>query len=148
MIVSYRQDDGTSQRVDLDDLSAIEAAGIESVMDGIPWHGVERLLRGQDPTAMRAVLWAVRRRSEPGLDFATFDVPGFRRRLTARIDRAEIDDFLQNLMSEALAASEDSAIDEWVPQLRSLADDPADVDAALDALGKGHSARPPKASKG
>lgn len=138
MIISYRQDDGSVERVSTDDLSAIEAAAIEEAMGDTPWRAIEDRLRGQDPTAMRAVLWAHRRRTEPALAFSQFDVPGWRRRLTARIDRAEIDDVLDNLMAEALANSEDSAIDAMLPHLRKLAHDQADVDAALDALGKGH----------
>lgn len=145
MIISYKQDDGTTVRVSTDDLSAIEAAAVEEAMGDTPWRAVEDRLRGQDPTAMRAVLWAFRRRSEPGLIFSEFDVPGWRRRLTARIDRAEIDDVLQGLVADALANSEDSAIDAMLPHLRKLAHDQADVDAALDALGKGHLAAGPEA---
>lgn len=138
MIITYRPDGDSVERVSTDDLSALEAAAIEEAMGDVPWRAVEDRLRGQDPTAMRAVLWAFRRRTEPALAFAEFDVPGWRRRLTARIDRAEIDDVLQGLVAEALANSEDSGIDAMLPHLRKLAHDQADVDAALDALGKGH----------
>lgn len=140
MIISYTRDDGSLERVSTDDLSAIEAASIEEVV-GELWRVVEDRLRGQDPTAMRAVLWAVRRRSEPSLKFDTFDVPGWRRRLKARIERAEIDDVLDNIVAEALAANEDASIEAMLPHLRKLADSQADVDAALDALGKGHLAK-------
>ncbi|MGW0169562.1 hypothetical protein ACWDWT_30955 [Streptomyces sp. NPDC003343] len=143
MIVSYAQDGGTTERVSTDELSAIEAAAIEEALDGTPWRAIEDQLRGQDPTAMRAVLWAFRKRTEPGLKFAEFDVPGWRRRLKVRIERAEIDDVLDNLVTDALANSEDSAIDAMLPHLRKLADNKADVDAALDALGKGHLAAAP-----
>ncbi|MFB7597262.1 hypothetical protein [Streptomyces sp. NPDC056160] len=148
MIISYRQDDGSTERVSTDDLSAIEAAAIEEAMGDTPWRMIEDRLRGQDPTAMRAVLWAVRRRTQPDLKFDTFDIPGWRRRLTARIERPEIDEVLNNLMAEALAASEDSAIDAMLPHLRKLADDRADVDAALTALGKGHLVQGPEDSAG
>ncbi|MFS0697753.1 hypothetical protein [Streptomyces nitrosporeus] len=138
MIVTYTQADGTVEQISTDDLSAIESADIEGAMGGTAWRDVEDRLRAQDPTAMRAVLWAVRKRSEPGLHFGDFDVPGWRRRLKARIDRPEIDDVLENLLAEALAASEDSAIDAMVPHLRKLAHDQGDVTAALEAVGKGH----------
>lgn len=138
MIITYKQDDGTVEQVSTDDLSAIESAAIEEAMGDTPWRQIEDRLRGQDPTAMRAVLWAVRRRTQKDLTFADFDVPGWRRRLTARIERAEIDDVLSTIMAEALANSEDSAIDAMLPHLRKLAHDQADVNAALDALGKGH----------
>ncbi|MGW1546609.1 hypothetical protein [Streptomyces sp. NPDC002346] len=148
MIVSYTQTDGSVERVSTDDLSALESAAIEEVMGDTPWRFIEDKLRGQDPTAMRAVLWAFRRRTDPDLKFAEFDVPGWRRRLAARIERSEIDEVLTNLMAEALASSEDSAIDAVVPHLRKLAQDRADVDAALTALGKGHLVPVPADSEG
>lgn len=146
MIITHVQDDGTERRVDTDDLSALEAAAIEEAT-GEPWRQIEAQLQAQDPTAMRAVLWALRRRIEPDLDFATYDIPGWRRRLRARVTRAEIDEALTNVMRQALAKSEDSTIDMLAPHLRKLADDPDDVDDALDALGKGHLARHRKASE-
>jgi hypothetical protein len=147
MIITHLQDDGTEYRVSSDDLSALEAAAIEEAMGNVPWRGIELRLQAQDPTAMRAVLWAFRRRDEPDLDFATFDVPGWRRRLKARIERAEIDEALTNTMREALAKNEDSTIDVLTPHLRKLAENPADVDRALDDLGKGHLARRRKDSE-
>jgi len=138
VIIALRQDDGSVERLSTDDLSALEAAAIEEAMGDVPWRAIEDRLRAQDPTAMRAVLWAFRRREEPGLEFGTYDVPGWRRRLTARIERAEIDEVLTNLMTEAMAKNEDSMIDAITPHLRKLADNRDDVDQALDALGKGH----------
>ncbi|MEV8245038.1 hypothetical protein AB0R01_14850 [Streptomyces rochei] len=137
MIVSVTQDDGTVERLSTDDLSAIEAARIEEAM-GVQWRSIADLLRAQDPTAMRAIVWAFRRREQPDLKFTDFDVPQWRRRLRARIERPEIDEVLNNIMIEALAKNEDSAIDAVVPHLRKLADNRDDVAAALDDLGKGH----------
>jgi hypothetical protein len=139
MIITYTPDDGPVERVSTDALSALEAAAIEEAMGEVPWRVVEDRLRGQDPTAMRAVLWVYRRRADPKLVFATFDVPGWRRRLRARIERAEIDDVLEGLLAEGLASgAEDAGIEAMLPHLRKLAEDQGDVDAALDALGKGH----------
>jgi len=148
VIVTYTQDDGTTERFDTDDLSALEAAAIEDALDDVPWRVIENRLQVQDPTALRAIVWAVRRREQPGLKFAEFDVPGWRRRLRARITREEISDALANIMREALAKSEDSMIDAVTPHLRKLAENPADVDAALDELGKGHLTRRQKESAG
>lgn len=141
MIITYVQDDGTEERLNTDDLSALEAASIEDVLKDIPWRGIELRLQAQDPTALRAVLWCFRKREQPDLEFATFDVPGWRRTLRARLSRADIDEALTNIMREALAKSEDSAIDALAPHMRKLADDPADVDQALNDLGKGHLVR-------
>ncbi|WP_281155169.1 hypothetical protein [Streptomyces sp. HYC2] len=147
MIITYVQDDGAELRVSTDDLSAIEAAAIEETMGDVPWRGIEAQLQAQDPTAMRAILWAFRRRDEPDLDFKTFDIPGWRRRLRARITRDEIDEALTNVMREALAKSEDSTITVLAPHLRKLAENVDDVDAALDSLGKGHLVRRRTASE-
>lgn len=141
MIITYKQVDGTEEKYSTDDLSAIEAAAIEGALGDVPWRGIEDRLRGQDPTAMRAVLWAFYRRVTPSLVFADFDIPGWKRRVSCRIERAEIDDVLTGLMQEALGKNEDSSIDVMLPHLRKLAHDQADIDAALDALGKGHLVR-------
>ncbi|MFI2911112.1 hypothetical protein ACG2OD_23135 [Streptomyces sp. PDY-4] len=146
MIITYTQDDGTVERIDTDALSALEAAAIEEAMDDVPWRAIEARLQAQDPTALRAIVWAVRRREQPALKFADFDVPGWRRRLKARLTRDEIGDALTNIMTEALSKNEDSMIDAVAPHLRKLADDPADVDRCLDDLGKGHLTRREKES--
>lgn len=149
MIITFVGEDGSTERWSTEDLSALEAAAIEEAMGGdIPWRGIENLLRAQDVNALRAVLWAFRRRQDPKLEFATFDVPGWKRRLRARIERSEIDDVFTTAMRQALAKNEDSLIDAMLPDLRNLAEDPDDVDRALDALGKGHLTRHAKASEG
>ncbi|MGX9921791.1 hypothetical protein ACWIG4_18275 [Streptomyces sp. NPDC002248] len=142
MIITYRQDDGTEESVSTEDLSAIESADIEAALGETPWREVEDRLRAGDPTAMRAVLWVVRRRTDAKLAFDAVDVPGWRRRLTCRLERAELDDVLSNLLAEALGSGEDGAIESMLPHMRKLAADPADVEAALEAVGKGHLGKP------
>ncbi|WP_309049234.1 hypothetical protein [Streptomyces sp.] len=142
MIISFTQDDGTVEQLSTDDLSAREAAAIEEALGDTQWQRVEALLQLQDPTALRAVVWAFRKREQKDLAFDDFDIPGWRRRLRARISRGEIEDALNNLMVQALSSrAEDTQIDLLTPHLRKLAADPADVDAALDGLGKGHLVR-------
>lgn len=149
VIISFTQDDGTVEELSTDDLSALEAAAIEQALGDVQWQRVEALLQLQDPSALRAAVWAFRRREQPDLKFADFDVAGWRRRLKARITRPEIEDALNNLMLQALSSkSEDTQIDLLTPHLRKLAVDQADVDAALDGLGKGHLAKRRPASEG
>lgn len=149
MIITFAQDDGTVEELSTDDLTAREAADIEAAMGGAQWQRIESLLHLQDPTALRAVVWIFRRRETPDLKFDDFDVPGWRRRLRARITRPEIEDALNNLMLQAISSkSEDTQIDLLTPHLRKLAQDPADVDAALDGLGKGHLVKRRPASEG
>ncbi|MFI6337843.1 hypothetical protein [Streptomyces sp. NPDC050535] len=141
MIITHTPAEGDVETLSTDDLSALEAAAVEAAMGDVPWRRIEDLLRAQDPTAMRAILWAFRRRATPELPFSDFDVPGWKRRLKARIERSDIDEVLDHIIVEALAKNEDAAIDATLPHLRKLANDRADVDHALDALGKGHLAR-------
>lgn len=128
MIVSYKREDDSVERVSTDDLSAIESAAIESAT-GMEWDSVEQALKGQKPTAMRAVLWVFRKRQAPTLRFGEFDVPGWKRRLTVRLEREEILDLV-----EALRADQDSTEEQFdlmTGYLRTMADTPADVDWAL-----------------
>ncbi|MFF1686082.1 hypothetical protein [Streptomyces sp. NPDC058254] len=147
MIIAYRHADGTVEQVSTDDLSAIESADIETTLGEVPWNEVESRLRANDPTAMRAVLWVARRRAESALKFSEFDIPGWRRRLTARMERAEIDEALDTILVEALSASKDAEVDAMLPHLRKLAHDQDDVNAALTALGKGHLVEAPAGSE-
>ncbi|MGW4950672.1 hypothetical protein [Streptomyces parvulus] len=148
MIISFQHDGDATEQLSTDDLTAREAADIEAAMGGAQWQRIESLLQLQDPTALRAVVWIFRRREQADLKFEDFDIPGWRRRLKARITRAEIEDALTNLMLQAISSKgEDTQIDLLTPHLRKLAADPADVDTALDGLGKGHLAKRRQDSK-
>jgi DNA-directed RNA polymerase subunit F len=132
MIVSYTHDDGTVEQVSTDDLSTVESAAIEKVT-GSDWAAVERALRVQDPTAMRAVLWTHRKRSNPPLRFSDFDVPAWKRRLTARLEREEIEEIVEELLRDD---DSEQAREEALHYLRKFAASPADVDAVwADATG-------------
>lgn len=128
MIVSYKHADGSVEEVSTDDLSAIESAAIESAT-GLEWDDVERALKSQSPTAMRAVLWAFRKRQEPTLRFSAFDVAGWKRRLKARLEREELLDLVEGLRKEKDPSDEE--FEEFLGYMRTLAHDPADVDWAV-----------------
>lgn len=130
MIVSYKHEDGTLEEVSSDDLSAIESAAIESAT-GLEWDDVERALKSQNPTAMRAVLWAFRKRGEPTLRFSAFDVAGWKRRLKARLEREEILDLVETLRKDKDKDTSDESFEEMLGYMRNLAHDPADVDWAV-----------------
>ncbi|MGW1492560.1 hypothetical protein [Streptomyces sp. NPDC002402] len=127
MIVSYRREDATVEEVSTDDLSAVESAAIESVT-GQEWGDVENALRTQAPTAMRAVLWVFRKRQQPTLRFSEFDVPGWRRRLKARLEYEEILDLVEALRRDSAS---DEHFDEMLGHMRTLAHDADDVAKAV-----------------
>lgn len=127
MIVSYTPADGPVEEVSTDDLSALESSVIESAT-GMEWGDVEAALKFQRPTAMRAVLWVFHKRQQPTLRFGEFDVPGWKRRLKASIDREEILELVEGLRSKDESQAE---FEEMLGYMRGLAHDPADVDWAL-----------------
>lgn len=124
MIVSYTHEDGSVEEVSTDDLSAVESGAVERVT-GDNWTVIEQKLRLQDPTAMRAVLWTHRKRSLPTLKFSEFDLPRWRRRLKARLERHEVEETALDVLSEDETEKER---EETLRQFRKLAHDPADVD--------------------
>ncbi|MEU1008203.1 hypothetical protein [Streptomyces sp. NPDC005890] len=142
MIVSYTHEDGTVEQVSTEELSTVESAAIEKVT-GMDWAAVERALRVQDPTAMRAVLWTHRKRANPPLRFSDFDVPAWKRRLRARLEREEIEEIVEELLRDD---DSEQARDEALHYLRKFAHDPADVDAVwAEATGPKGSVPPPAA---
>lgn len=131
MLITYTQDDGSVEAVSTDDLSAVEAAAIESCT-GLEWSEVDAALRTQSPTAMRAILWAFRKRSAPTLRFSEFDVPKWRRRLKARLEYEEILDLVTALRRDQADEGEFASM---LGHLRLLAHEPADVDKAVTETG-------------
>jgi hypothetical protein len=131
VIVSYRQEDGTVEEVSTDALSAIESSVIESAT-GMDWDDVDTALRQQAPTAMRAVLWAFRKRQQPTLRFTEFDLPGWKRRTKARLEYPEILDMAEALVKNP--ESTDEIVERMTGFMRTLAHDEADVDKAFEEL--------------
>lgn len=127
MLVIYTPAEGAPERYSVDDLSAIESEAIERVT-GMEWHEVDQALRKQAPGAMRAVLWVWRKRQQPTLRFSDFDVPGWRKRLVARL---EYDDIVSLLPSLRKGAESEEEFAEFCEEMRKVSDDPADVDRAL-----------------
>lgn len=140
MIVSYKTPEGAVEQVDTDDLSAKESADIEVVTE-LEWSDVEDALRRQKPTAMRAVLWIFRRRSAPGLLFSQCDVPGWKRRLSAKLNTEEIHEWIETLRSTHEEGSEE--FEGLMVHVRLAAHDVADVEKALAGPGKAPTPEPP-----
>ncbi|WP_062207988.1 hypothetical protein [Streptomyces sp. NBRC 109706] len=132
MILIYEPADQPAERYDLDDLGAIEAEAIERVT-GKTWAEVEQALQQQSPTALRACLWVWHKRKTPSLRFSDFDVPGWRKRLKARMSTGEVAETVAAVQREYPEDTPDFA--QALRELRFLAEDPADVQAALDGQG-------------
>ncbi|WP_405794120.1 hypothetical protein [Streptomyces sp. NBC_01506] len=145
MIVSYKSPEGGAEQVETDDLSAKESADIEVVTE-LEWTDVEDALRRQKPTAMRAVLWIFRRRATPGLLFSQCDVPGWKRRLTAKMNTDETRDWIDALRTSHGEDSEEFA--DLMSAVRIAAHESVDVDKALAKPGKAPAPVGPEESGG
>jgi hypothetical protein len=132
VIIVYRPAGAAEERYDLDDLSAREAEEIERVTN-MEWLTVEEALPGQPPALLRACLFVFHKRQRPDLEFSDFDVPGWRKALRARMTREEVDHYVAELRVQFAEAP--ARFEAMVRQLRQVADDPADVDAALKGDG-------------
>ncbi|MEU9789113.1 hypothetical protein AB0E27_00565 [Streptomyces sparsogenes] len=139
MLVIYTPAEGEPERYSVDDLSAMESEAIERVT-GMEWHEVDQALKKQAPGVMRAVVWVWRKRQQPTLRFSDFDVPGWRKRLKARL---EYDDVVTLLPQVRKAAESDEEFADLLEEMRKACDDPADLDRALKEDGpKEESAAP------
>ncbi|GAA1502206.1 hypothetical protein [Streptomyces synnematoformans] len=132
MLLIYSPADSDVERHDIDKLTAVEAGAVESALE-LPWATVEDNLRENAPMAMLAVLWVFRKRQEPTLRFAGFDVPDFRGSLRVAFSADEVVDLVIEM---------DQSVPEGHPEreaafrhLRRLAADESDVDTALEGVG-------------
>lgn len=142
MIVSYTHDDRV-ESYSTQDLSTMESAEVERVT-GLEWEQVERALKEQKPLAMSAIVWVFRRRQTGGLRFADFDLPQWKRRLKARLEREEILDLLEGVQ---LQFGDEEALEDAAKNLRVLAHKPDDVDWALAEMAPKAPAPAPQTSR-
>ncbi|MFI8962047.1 hypothetical protein ACIGO8_08020 [Streptomyces sp. NPDC053493] len=120
MLIVYTPAGGEAAHFDLRSIRTAEASIISRALD-TTWRKVKELLADDDPEAMRAVAWAVKKRSEPTLRLADFDP--LVDELTVRLDKTEVEQWA----TEAVAA-----IDEGIaPEAVLIALHPI-VDAACD----------------
>ena len=91
MIVQYAPEGGDAERYDVRKLLTSEASAVGRAL-GMKWPEVKEALGEDDPEAMRAVAWVMRKRQDPQLKFGDFD-PGVDE-VSSLWDRKEIDSFV------------------------------------------------------
>ncbi|MFB7219337.1 hypothetical protein [Streptomyces sp. NPDC056227] len=89
MIIVYTPDGGEEERYDTRKLLTSEAS-IAGKAAGMTWPGLREALNEDDPDAMRAVAWVMRKRDNPQLRIGDFD-PAVDE-LTVKWDHREIAD--------------------------------------------------------
>lgn len=131
MLLIHEPKDGPKERYDLDELAAKEAEIVERVTDK-KWPTIEQELQQQSPTVMCAVLWVWRKRQQPTLRYADFDVPNWRKRLKVRLTAEEVADVVKALEEEGLEEDSTDYV-QTMRELRILAEDPEDIQRAFEA---------------
>lgn len=132
MYLVHNPPEGPAERYDLDELSTAESEAMERAT-GHEWSELETLLQKRSPTAMRAALWVWRKRKEPTLRFAEFDVPNWRKRLKVLLSAEEVADVVEQIHIKYADNPGDHA--QALRELEQLADDPASIQAALQSAG-------------
>jgi hypothetical protein len=134
VIIFYVPEGGEPQHYDTRKLLTSEASAAGRAL-GMKWPEIREALSGDDPEAMRAVAWVMRKRQEPTLRFGEFD-PAVDE-LVVRWDHREIADRV------AEAAKVDASDDERALFYRVLVRNAADP-AAAEALIKEYADGGPK----
>ncbi|MFF4166869.1 hypothetical protein [Streptomyces sp. NPDC001741] len=125
MIVEYTPEGGEPIQYNVRKLLSSEAAAVARTL-GMTWPEVKEGLTEDDPEAMRAIAWVVRKRDEQGLRFSDFD-PSIDE-LAAKWDRKEIDAFV----SEAVKVQgKDAERDVFLRSLVRNAADPGHAEALI-----------------
>ncbi|MFD5875709.1 hypothetical protein [Streptomyces sp. NPDC060322] len=134
MIIEYTPEGGEPEQYNARKLLSSEAAAVGRAL-GMKWPEVKEALGENDPEAMRAVAWVMRKRQDPHLRFSDFD-PGVDE-IVSRYDEREITDYV----TEAFRVQ--APEDERAIFLRILVRNAVDPQHA-EALIKEHSGDGPK----
>lgn len=136
MILVYEPEGAPAERHDLGTLTfreiraltdAVGEAGGERDFDAI-----ENQLRDQEPLALAAALWVMRRRGDQSLEWASFDVPRLRQTLRVRMTTDEVAEYMSLADRRGLS---DGQRTELQVRLWARAEDQAAVDKLLKGQG-------------
>lgn len=92
MIIVYTPAGGEPERYDAQSLRVSEASIVQRAIDQ-KWHEIREGLADEDLDAMRAIVWVIKKRSNPSLTLADVD-PGVGE-LVTRLDKAEVAAYIE-----------------------------------------------------
>ncbi|MGW7239739.1 hypothetical protein [Streptomyces sp. NPDC054804] len=128
MIIFYEPADGTPQRFEAGHgrLRASEIQVIERTA-GEPWAKIKEQISDGNLNAMRVVVWALLKRSQPALKFGEFDP--FEGELRSRLDEREVRGFAEAFVAKF--ADEPEELAEAFDELRESAADAEVADRVI-----------------
>lgn len=125
MIVEYTPEGGEPVQYNVRKLLSSEAAAVGRTL-GMSWPEVKDALSEDDPEAMRAIGWVIRKRDEQGLSFSAFD-PSVDE-LAMKWDRKEVEDFVVEAFT---VRGKDRERDAFLRSLVRNAADPGHAEALV-----------------
>ncbi|MFD5573975.1 hypothetical protein [Streptomyces cadmiisoli] len=130
MIITYAPEGGEPQHFDAGPrcLRASEIQIIERTADA-RWAEIKEAMRMGEIHALRTVAWVLKKRTDPTLRFSDFDP--WEGELRVRLDAREAEGYAQAFVAKYSANPEELA--EAFDELREMAHDPADAEAAIAA---------------
>ncbi|MGW7195551.1 hypothetical protein [Streptomyces chryseus] len=146
MIIEYRPEGGTAERYDAERLRVSEVQIVERTADR-KWAQIQQGLREDDATAMRTVVFVIKKRSSPALRLAEFDP--YKSELRTLFDGQEVASWVKRLMQkisdpEQLAKALEELTD---PDLVADTDEAAHIIADLTGAADAPKAPAPPAAQ-
>jgi hypothetical protein len=98
LIIVYTPADGERQEYDATTLKVSEASIVQRTVD-MKWQDILVGLERDDLDAMRGIVWAIKKRSQPTLRYGDFD-PGVTE-MTTRMDKREVERWVDGAFATA-----------------------------------------------
>lgn len=105
MLIVHTPAGGEVEQFDIRSVRVNEASIVSRAMDKT-WKQIKERLADDDPEAMQAVAWVIKKRSEPALRLSDFNPVADE--LAVRLDKSEV----ENWVTEAMAALDNTATPE------------------------------------
>ncbi|MEU9861333.1 hypothetical protein AB0D99_10675 [Streptomyces sp. NPDC047971] len=129
MIIVYTPSGDEPEHYDARSLKVSEASIVARTIDQT-WQQVQAGLPEEDLDAMRAIVWVIKKRSQPSLRFGDFD-PGVEEMVT-RYDKEEIKNWVTNAVE--IAQGEGLTEEQTRAGLTKVPDAAADPEHARDTI--------------
>ncbi|MFF4746786.1 hypothetical protein [Streptomyces sp. NPDC001268] len=134
MIIVHEPEKGERETFDARSLRVSEAQIVQRIT-GRKWGEVRQSLDQDDPEAMRAIAWVVKKRSHPSLSYDDFD-PGIEE-LYTRLDTDEVRGWVERGLAVAgmdPEATQDNIRAVMLAQLPPIAADPEHAERIIEEL--------------
>ncbi|MGW6418848.1 hypothetical protein [Streptomyces sp. NPDC055055] len=131
MLIVHTPADGEAERFDHRSVRTSEASIVSRTL-GKTWKQIKELLADDDPEAMRAIVWVLKKRSTPSLRYDDFDP--MLSELTTRLDQQEIEEWVEAAITGAPAELTPEEMEQALGFIVEMADDVEHARASIRRL--------------